>query len=371
MRLLVAAAALGSCAGISVGDPPWDATAALEQTLVADEFIRNGLQAGSSIGVAAPAAWTITERAGLAAPPVKFAEGNRGAPGIFHEVKAVSASAIVVDGERRVIVVKSFMGNSDHPNPRDTQKHKQSANSLRREALYLEYLRGQPGIPTLYGAFFDGGALHLVVERCGRETTGDDKQRLYRGYLEMAAAHPLGVARAWIRLFRSFAERGGFLLQDFKPSQFTYATRPDGAPAIWLVDGPKPNASPLADALRARREGWTTRRQCCCENERCGPGSSGPGAPESRGVCGAEGGSRTRRRANCVPITNKTHVYDLGARAWILPRLVEAAKGESHGGRAATLLEDVVRRCTRVEPRDRPTFDDLLALLEDDGGAHT
>ena len=67
-----------------------------------------------------------------------------------------------------------------------------------------------------------------------------------------------------------------------------------------------------------------------------------------------------------MPITNKTHVYDLGARAWILPRLVEAAKGESHGGRAATLLEDVVRRCTRVEPRDRPTFDALLFALADD-----
>ena len=254
------------------------------------------------------------------------------------------------------------------------------SDSLRREALYLEYLRGQPGIPTLYGAYFaEGGSLHLVVERCGNGTIGGDRlrkrterQRLDRGYEEMAAAHPLGVALAWIRLFRSFAERGGFLLVGFKPSQFAYGTRPDGSPALWLIDGPEPNAGPLADAF-ARREGWTTRRQCCCESERCELAAKaharsapavirGTSAPESRGVCGAASGTTTK----CAPITDKTHAYDLGARAWLLPRLVTWAKSRLSldDSRAATLLEEVVRRCTRVEPRDRPAFDDLLALLD-------
>ena len=83
LRLVAAVVVLGSGAGTLVADPQWDAAAALEQTLAADEWIRRA----GSVGVAAPAAWSITERAGLAAPMTKFAEGNPG--GSFHLVLKV------------------------------------------------------------------------------------------------------------------------------------------------------------------------------------------------------------------------------------------------------------------------------------------
>ena len=64
---------------------------------------------------------------------------------------------------------------------------------------------------------------------------------------------------------------------------------------------------------------------------------------------------------------DRSHVHDLGRRAWLLPRLgdLAAAGGDSQ---TASLLRDAARRCTR-EPY--PTYGDLLALLDSDPDAPT
>ena len=141
------------------------------------------------------------------------------------------------------------------------------------EAIYMEYLRGEPGIPTLYGAFFDsrgdgdgggrvgGRTLHIVVEMMGNrvgEGSGSALKptRLSEGYKAMAVRDPIGVAAAWVRCFRSFALHGGYLLHDFTPRQFTYrvitTSKGKRKPAIYLVDGPMLIDGPLAAVMEVR-----------------------------------------------------------------------------------------------------------------------
>ena len=303
MRILLLLAGLGN-ARAGAAEPPWDADDALARALRVDDWIRNATDGRAG---APPNHWRVTHPSGLAAAPAPFHFTAN------NTVKFVFATSIMINATARAVVVKSTKS-----------LEKKYASGLRREALYLEYLRGQPGIPLLHGGYFVKGTLHLVVERCGRQI-GDDDHSLYRDYEALAASRPRAVARAWIELFRSVEGRGGFFLRDFKPSQFTCGADARGAPALWLVDGPNPSVGPLAAALRARH---------------------------------APARMTTHHR-------DRSLVHDLGRRAWLLPRLgdLAAAGGDSQ---TASLLRDAVRRCTR-EPY--PTYGDLLALLDSDPDA--
>lgn len=304
MRILLLLAVIGN-AGAGVAEPPWDADhAALVRTLRVDDWIRNA----TDVRVGAPPVhWRVTHPSGLAAAPAPFHFTAN------NTVKFVFATTVMINATARAVVVKSTKSREE-----------KYASSLRREALYLEYLRGQPGVPLLHGGYFVKGTLHLVIERCGQQI-GDDDHSLYRAYEALASSNPLGVARAWIRLFRSVSGRGGFFLRDFKPSQFTCGVDAHGAPALWLVDGPRPSAGPLAAALHDRH---------------------------------------AAARMTTKHARSQSHVNDLGRRAYLLPRLgdLAAAGGDA---KAASLLRDAVRRCTR-EPY--PTYGDLLALLDSDPG---
>lgn len=111
------------------------------------------------------------------------------------------------------------------------------------ELLYLESLRGEPGVPRLYGGWRtptsvvwvtsyggDTVASHLRCEGgrelsrrgyCGaRDKTDEDRPAIAgAAYARRAAEAPLELARSWLRCFRSFGEVGGFVLTDFKPDQ--------------------------------------------------------------------------------------------------------------------------------------------------------
>ena len=280
------------------------------------------------------------------------------------------------------------------------------------EILYLEYLRGLPGIPALHGGWFedvppsaelrhDPNHRRRPSRRTNRTTArvayvvGDAGAVL--GTARGRAAHdewvresPLDAARAWLRLGRSFAEVGGFLLTDFKPGQFAV----DGA-TVALVDAPRPQSGPVADYLRrqdlaARRhvpasledpQGFlredvrcaaaraadencraTTPLHCCCnpkhadgrrQRDACGRARAptGRGAPEAVGYCTA---NRT-----CAALSAKTHVFDFANRAWILGAVRDAATGPE-----ADALAALMARMSAPDPDDRPTFAGALALLD-------
>ncbi|KAH8082976.1 hypothetical protein JL720_8486 [Aureococcus anophagefferens] len=121
------------------------------------------------------------------------------------------------------------------------------------ELIYLEFLRGEPGVPELLGGWATATSVVWVVRDAGRAVaTGTGSSRspavFAAAYDARARTDPLGLAAAWLRCFRSFAERGGFVLTDFKADQFTLDARGD----VYLVDGPAPNVGPAAAFARRR-----------------------------------------------------------------------------------------------------------------------
>ena len=124
------------------------------------------------------------------------------------------------------------------------------------ELLFLEGLRGEPGIPELFGAYETPTHVVWAMSNGGGRVAPGTGTLSHSGknhtikyskvYDARARDAPLDVARAWLRCFRSFGERGGFVLTDFKPEQFTLDANGD----IYLVDGPAPNSGPIAALAR-------------------------------------------------------------------------------------------------------------------------
>ena len=96
--------------------------------------------------------------------------------------------------------------------------------------LYLEWLRGEPGIPWLWGGWTTPSRVVWIVSHGGdRVGTGKalstHRAHFSPAYERRARERPLDLARAWLRCFRSFAEWGGFVLTDFKPEQSAPVSR--------------------------------------------------------------------------------------------------------------------------------------------------
>ena len=135
-------------------------------------------------------------------------------------------------------------------------RHK--ASEIVREMLYLEYLRGLPGVPLLLGAYHSGSGNNktttLVVRDSGgrRVITGGlhpyKKEHPSELYTKLAQEQPLALALAILSCFQSFAERGGCLLFDFTPRQFT-VSHVNSTVRFELVDVPSVAAGPLYEAL--------------------------------------------------------------------------------------------------------------------------
>ena len=77
----------------------------------------------------------------------------------------------------------------------------------------------------------------------------------------------------------------------------------------------------------------------------CEPGSRA--APESRGEC---------RDRSCTLLSEKTHVYDVANRPWLLPFIYNQAKDPT----TKTFLRMLIREANRTRPEDRPTFGELV-----------
>ena len=86
-------------------------------------------------------------------------------------------------------------------------------------------------------------------------------------YAGRARDAPLDLARAWLRCFRSFAERGGFVLTDFKPAQFALdglgrrvAARNDGGQRRGARPGRPERSEAREGAVMPRRRAASQRR---------------------------------------------------------------------------------------------------------------
>ena len=340
-------------------------------------------------GGAAPDAWRVRGPRDLAGEGVPLAKSIQ---------KEVNASSIVRerDGRRVPVVVKAL------------RKARQFAFGHRDsdiayfELLWLEYLRGEPGVPALYGGWMTSEHLVWVVSHGGpligtiRDPRVNHNRKkppsMLSAYDEMAREDPLHLARSWLRCFRSFAERGGFVLTDFKVDQFTLGR--DGE--IYLVDGPAPNSGPVAAFARrhftsgapdyiltkdnkntkpkhidlepgaAASCGEDRKRSATCgkrtydyhrcdSDAACKDGVTLLGIPNSRSAP-----ELTRcRNDKCEAFDWRVHVFDVARRAWILPRIIALAKDK----RARKTLANVADRMAAARPEDRPTFDALLREL--------
>ena len=161
-------------------------------------------------GVPATSMWWV--------PPRAFADSRRIAG---HWQKEVNASAFAYRGENYDVVVKAL--NEGHT------RHGQDLRSRAAvlfEILYLEVLRGAPGVPELYGGWRTEHGLVWVVQHAGA-IIGQGKDRAGRlsvlsdAYAAACRERPLHIARAWFRCLHSIVE-GGFVLTDFKIDQFTF-----------------------------------------------------------------------------------------------------------------------------------------------------
>ncbi|KAH8097436.1 hypothetical protein JL720_327 [Aureococcus anophagefferens] len=203
-------------------------------------------------------------------------------------------------------------------------------------------------------------------------------------YDRRATEEPVALAIAWLRCLRSFGERGGFVLTDFKPEQFTL----DSRGRISLVDGPAPNAAasrrsraPLRRLARpGPAEPHRRRRRAAPAQPDLEPGGPRPcGAAGPTLTCAARSHQNHHgcRYADCANATGapelaaceadgacarfdwRAHVFDAATRSWIFPRIISLARDRG----AAKRLKKLLGPMTARDPRDRPQFSALLRDL--------
>ena len=244
------------------------------------------------------------------------------------------------------------------------------------ELVYLESLRGRPGVPELLGAWWEASRLTYATVDGGEPISGIDEVPLRkpgaRRFATWARKRPLQLARSLLACFWSWASAGWFL-DDFKDDQFTLTDDGD----VYLVDGPRALAtSPVGRAavrewsrvsqlqddsvVKCARDADCPRthysHSCSHPDHICEPGSVG--APEARGKCLAEG--------KCALLSEKTHVFDVANRPWLLPGI--AARAEDSAAR--DFLRSLIRLASAEAPEDRPSFAELLDRLDQFENAH-
>ena len=86
----------------------------------------------------------------------------------------------------------------------------------------------------------------------------------------------------------------------------------------------------------------------CVPEESCPEGTRG--APEAKGEC---------RDGACVLISEKTHVWDVANRQWLLPFIAEKATGAERD-----LLLTLIRHASKARDEDRPSFAQMVDHLD-------
>jgi hypothetical protein len=305
-------------------------------------------------------------------PPTWTVRKAGDVPQPWHEIGNQSLAKRVFRARvgSRSVVVKRAIGVRSGARRGEPKGADLGGSVIYLELVYLEALRGAPGVPELLGGWFDGPHVYYVLsdggERIGRGVSvgvGTAPTKLSDAFRKRAAKQPLQLARSLLACFQSWTA-AGFLEDDFKSEQFTL----DGTGQIFLVDGPHLRGDSLLGEAVART--WPHRgaanmlnrdvRACAqdadCpftkENHSCrGAGTCEPGArgaPEARGKC-LKGG-------RCALLSEKTHVYDVANRPWLLPYIADRAEDPAAG----EFLRSLIRLAGRGRPEDRPSFRELL-----------
>ena len=236
------------------------------------------------------------------------------------------------------------------------------------EGMFLERLRGQPGIPELLGGWFDGSRFYYVTRRHGKQLC-DWRSDVHRNvsYAQIFQRQPVDVTQAVLRCFQSFAELGDYYLMDFSCKHFTIEVE-DARPVIYLVDAPL-QRSGLGSASGIEAE--TPRpAQACAADAECHQRRSNWTTPEfnktvdSIGRCqkDAASGRRVVHGGHCEldlsSYSSKTHVADVAQHQWLLPSLLEKVRGaRAHAG-----LRQLIANMS-LPPQQRPTFSCALESL--------
>ncbi len=165
-------------------------------------------------------------------PPTWTVSKEEDVPGPWQEVSGTNHAKQVF---RASLHNKSVIIKRKHHDPRG---HDLGGMTIYKELLYLEALRGEPGIPELYGAWFEHAHATYVVQDCGSTIgagagSAGDPTRLSAAFVKRAETHPLHLARSLLACFQSWAS-AGFVQDDFYAPQFTLSDGGD----IYLVDGP-------------------------------------------------------------------------------------------------------------------------------------
>ena len=312
-----------------------------------------------------PAHWEVASKRDLNPRWKKLAGGNS---------KQVSKTSY---GKAKVVVKTKI----EHTEGGETLKRERI---LRAELLFLEYLAGSPGVPKLYGGWLgDGGARVTYVVQDAGEILGAGTGTVGRPakptapWAAFARNAPLAALRALLECFRSFSEVGGYFLDDFSPHQFTVIGPRDKhtttGGAVYLVDGPLAlagpmrnfsvaNELPLAKTSRGACAGdgdcpATAAYHCCCRwkasSQKCERGARG--APEAKGKC-LKGKER-----RCLPVSAKTHVFGIAAKAWALPLVLKEGHLEPAAKKKLRALEAWM---LAPDPDDRPNLTEALLFLD-------
>mmetsp|Transcript_11572 Transcript_11572/g.33444 ORF Transcript_11572/g.33444 Transcript_11572/m.33444 type:complete len:348 (-) Transcript_11572:1319-2362(-) len=212
-----------------------------------------------------------------------------------------------------------------------TSRKKTSGEALMREVRYLRLAGAHPNIVTAFGAFAEGGRLHLVLEYARHCLRNDRVARQIDPILTLA-----GVLRALVRLHSL-----GIVHRDLKARNVLVA----GENRAMLID------FGLACHVPQDPSDWVGRTV----------GTKKYRPPEMRDGRAA---------------TSAIDVYCFGLMVHKLLRQRERASLDSpprsDGGRAerrdCKLLHDVGEHCTQHTPEDRPSAWNLLVRLQKHAG---
>ena len=310
-------------------------------------------------GPDAPEAWTVRSKRDVVRGEL-----------IYNKAKRVRRGTTV---QGNVSVVLKGVGRHDV-----AHSSNRGGSLLYLELMFMEALRDKPGIPELMGAWFEAdGSLTYVVKDVGAPIGGGQgghTTSLSKAFKKRATETPLALARSLLACFQSWASVG-FLLDDFRANQFTM----DAQGQIYLVDGPKALTDSVlgvhvvntyhktkhqiengAHECQRDADCAATVPQHSCpvaslgvrkldeEAARCEPGSVG--APEARGKCMEE---------TCERLSEKTHVWDVANRPWLLPFIADKATGP-----AKSFLLRLIAFASEEDPDKRPDFGELLRRVD-------
>ena len=162
----------------------------------------------------------------------------------------------------------------------------------------------------------------------------------------------------------------GYLQNSFKAEQFTMNYKGE----VFMVDGPRLLANaPLGEAVlrtwgqklgeSALQKFLNSQRVKCDTDDDCPPTKNNHscrrpgsceagarGAPEARGKC---------VRGTCALLSEKTHVWDVAHRPWLLPYVADRATGGDRD-----FLVALIRHASAEDPDDRPSFAELVAAID-------